>query len=113
MVEHIKDYVCENGFCDCYVSISPEDIEKHLSGFKKFRFFFFKDTSKFNQTVNLRKRKNGNAIILYSITSNDGFNKINEFVDFLEDNEISFNKYLKAVKIGIESEITVIVGLRE
>lgn len=113
MVERIKDYVCNNGFCDCYVSISPEDIEKHLSGFRKFSFFFFNDISKFNQITNLRKRKNGNAIILYSISSSDGFNKINEFVDFLEDNEISFNKYLKAVKIGNESEITVIVGLSE
>ncbi|TYB34241.1 MAG: hypothetical protein FXF49_02655 [Flexistipes sinusarabici] len=113
MVERIKDYVCNNGFCDCYVSISPEDIEKHLSGFRKFSFFFFDDISKFNQITNLKKRKNGNAIILYSISSSDGFGKINEFVDFLEGNEISFNKYLKAVKIGNESEITVIVGWGE
>lgn len=113
MVERIKDYVCENGFCDCYVSISSEDIEKLFSGFRKFSFFFFNDVSKFNQVANLKKGKNSNAIILYSIPSSDGFVKINEFVDFLEDNEISFNKYLKAVKIGIESEITLIVGWSE
>lgn len=40
MVERIKDYVCKNGFCDCYVSISPGNIEKNLSGFRKFSFFF-------------------------------------------------------------------------